>query len=89
MSGGGPVDNLGDVDRFIKNLTDLILLIAAIVVVGMVIWSGVLFVTSGGSEEKLTKAKGSLTASIVGLLIVLFSAVIIKIFQFLLTGVWL
>lgn len=37
------------------------------VAVVFIIWSGFLFVTAGGSEEKLNKAKSTLTWTIIGL----------------------
>lgn len=52
--------------RFVLNLTGLILL-------GLVVYAGIMWMTAGGNEEHITKAKGLLKNAIIGLIIVVSS----------------
>lgn len=49
------------------------LIVAAIVFVFMLIWGGIRYITSGGDKAQTESARGTLTAAIIGLVIV-FSA---------------
>jgi hypothetical protein len=73
-----------DLDRFIQNAETFLLVIAGIVVVSMFIYSGILYVTSGGSDERIGKAKQALTAAVIGLIIVVGAPIIIALLQYFL-----
>lgn len=59
-------------------ISDLILGLVGSLSLLMFVIGGVLFMLSGGSSEKISKAKNILVASVVGLLIVFSSYLIIK-----------
>lgn len=52
-------------------IQDIIIPIGVIVVVFFIIWSGFLFVTAGGSEEKIKKARTTFTWTMIGAAILL------------------
>lgn len=58
---------------YTNKIVRLLLVIASIGSVGMIIYAGILFITSGGDPKKITTAKLALTGAIIGLVIVLLS----------------
>ena len=71
---GGISNPLGSGSTFttlIQGVIDWAIDIGILIAVVMIIWSGFLFMTSEGNEDKVTKAKKSLTWALVGLLILL------------------
>jgi len=68
--------NVGDIIDSIAR----VLRVIAIGVGGiMVIWSGVMIMTSGGSEEKATKGKKTLTWTVIGVAIVILAQLLVGI----------
>lgn len=53
-----------------KNITNILAGIAQIVLVIMLMYGGVSYITSAGNEEQANKAKGVLTNAIIGIVIV-------------------
>ena len=64
----------------------LITYIAMPLAILMIIYSGLLFVTAGGNEEKIKKAKRNLSWTLLGVLIILSANVLITYIQSLLSG---
>lgn len=60
------------------NITDFLIQIALILVVLMTVYGGFLMMTAGGSQEKYSRGKSSITWAIIGLVIVLSSWVIVN-----------
>lgn len=58
-------------------LITIILPVVSAIAVGAVLYAGVLYMTSQGDPEKLTKAKKALLYSIIGILLVAFSWAIV------------
>ena len=92
---GGPMGN-ATLPNFIGH-TSISALIAAIanflikyiampLAILMIIYSGLLFVTAGGNEEKIKKAKKNLSWTLLGVLIILSANVLITYIQSLLGG---
>ena len=52
--------------------------LSALVAVVMIIISGYLFITAAGEPEKIQKAQGTLTAAVVGMIIVFLAKVVIE-----------
>ena len=70
----GGLSNPLQADSFaelIEDIIDWIANIGILIAVGMIIYSGVLFMTAGGRDEELTKAKNTLKWSLVGLAVLL------------------
>lgn len=65
--------NLGDSDprAIVGRLVNIALSFLGVIVLGLIIYSGFLWMTSGGDEEKVRKAKGILKNAIIGLVITL------------------
>lgn len=53
-------------------------LVASLAVI-MIIWAGILYLTSGGSPEKINKAKAALTYAIIGIIVGLAATGIVQI----------
>ena len=66
------------VEQIIIEIIDASLSLLFLVVLGFMIYGGYFWMTSMGNEEKIKKSKQILTASIVGLLIVLMSLSIVN-----------
>jgi hypothetical protein len=66
------VNPLGGTDNFCKLLTSILsnvaILIGSLATI-MIIWSGILFLTSAGSPERIGTAKKSLTFAVIGIAI--------------------
>ena len=70
----GGLSNPLQADNFaelIEDIIDWIANIGILIAVGMIIYSGVLFMIAGGRDEELTKAKNTLKWSLIGLAILL------------------
>ena len=85
-SGGNSIGNFLSSNSFIdlvNRIAGWIFTIAIPIAIIMIVWSGFLFMSAGGQEDKVTKAKRALTWSIVGLAIAFigkgFSVLILEI----------
>jgi len=59
------------VQGIVSNLINLVLVIAFVVFLSLLLWGGIQWITSGGDKEALARARGKITAAIVGIVIVL------------------
>lgn len=55
----------------ISNVISIVLSLLGVIFVGLLIYSGITWMTAGGQEEKVTQAKGTLKQAIIGLIVVL------------------
>lgn len=62
-------------------ITSLLVIIAISLGVIMIIWAGIQYMTAGGSEEKIAKAKKTILYTIIGVAIVLAADFIIDIIK--------
>jgi len=65
-----------DLSTLLNRIIDIIIMLATPIVVVSVIYSGFLFVTAGGNEQKITLAKKILFWTLIGALILLGARVI-------------
>ena len=70
---GGPT-----VDKVIRTAINFFSIIVGLISVVMIIISGVKFVTSGGSTEKVASAKNTIIYAVIGLIIVAFAQIIVQ-----------
>ena len=70
--------DLSDVTKLFITASNWILGIVGSLTLVMFIYGGLLFLTSSGSSEQVTKAKGVLVSAVIGLVIVFSSYLIIK-----------
>lgn len=80
LSATGDVSGLGgnSVETILVNILNASLSLLFLIVLGFLIYGGYFWMTSMGNEEKVKKSKQILTASIIGLIIVLSSLSIIN-----------
>jgi len=72
---------------FVKNVINYLFVIAIPLAVIFIVWGGFVIMTAGGSEEKVKKGKGIITASVIGLAILFGSWLIVTVITtFLKTG---
>ena len=64
-------------NQLIKNVMNFMLIIAIPLAIVVIIYGGFLFMTSGGSEQRIAKGKQAMLAAIIGLAIVFGSYIII------------
>lgn len=72
--------NSADLQQLIINVIVFIRDISIVIAVLFILWGGFLILTSGGSSDRLGKGKKSITAAIVGIVIVLAAWLAINIF---------
>lgn len=72
-----PTGGLAEVGNVIKNSFTWMIVLAIILVLFVLVWSGIQWITSGGDKTKVAAAKARLTWAIVGLVIVLGSFFIV------------
>lgn len=77
-TGGGSTDDIGiepfgpsDLEVVIQTILTKLIQFGTLLLAVMIVWTGFLFVTAGGSEDKLKTAKASLLWTIVGGAIIL------------------
>lgn len=59
-----------NVSTFIGNLIRTLLAATGIVFLVLTVYAGILYMTAAGDESKIKKAKGMLTSSVIGLIII-------------------
>lgn len=67
-----------DAGKIINSVINILLFIVGTIAVIMIIVAGIFYVTSAGDAGKVTKAKNTLTYSIVGLLVALLAYAIVN-----------
>jgi cytochrome bd-type quinol oxidase subunit 2 len=83
---GGPVKEKEALSALITRLTQIVTEVAGIIAVAMIIWGGVLYMTSGGNEERKEKGKKTLTWAIIGLITTICAYAIVYLFTKVLGG---
>ncbi|HUW21184.1 MAG TPA: hypothetical protein VMW41_00815 [Candidatus Bathyarchaeia archaeon] len=69
------------VASMVKGLLSLAMVLAALVAFGFLLYGGILWITSGGDKSKTETARNTITAALVGLVIVFGSFAIIQLVQ--------
>lgn len=75
VTGTGGTDK---VNKLIRTVLNVLSVIVGIIAVVMIIIGGFQYITSAGSQEKVTKAKNTLLYAIIGLIIVALAQIIVK-----------
>jgi len=74
-----PIQNTDDLIAIILGLVNWVAWFVALVAVLFGLYAGILFITAGGDDEKLTKAKNILLYSIVGIVVAILAFSIVAI----------
>jgi hypothetical protein len=79
----GQFANLANITlpRLVQSLITLAMVLAAIVAFAFLIYGGIVWITSGGDKAKTESARNTITAALVGLLIVFGAWAIIQLMQ--------
>lgn len=70
-TGIGTADTGTDLPTLIGNLISVLLSVLGVIFVVLVVYAGFLYLTAGGEDEKVKKAKKLLSQSIIGLVIII------------------
>ncbi len=65
-------------DVFVINIIDWMIGAASLVCVVMIVYSGYMYMTAGGDEQKVKTAQKTITGSLIGLAVSLLSLVIVN-----------
>ncbi|HNV97231.1 MAG TPA: Ig-like domain-containing protein [bacterium] len=66
-----------DIEHLVTNIIQIFLGFLGFIALVIIIYGGFVWMTSGGNQEKITKAKGILKSATIGLIIILLSYVIV------------
>ncbi len=72
----GGLPETSDINTTIVNAVKWFLALVGIISLVVIVWAGVIYMTSGGDEEKVGKAKQRLTYGILGIVVALAGLVI-------------
>lgn len=75
-SDGG--DATEKINRFVKQIINLLSALVGIVAVIMIIVGGLRYITSGGNDQSVTSAKNTILYAIIGLIIVALAQVLVR-----------
>lgn len=78
-SANGPLDkSQTSLANTIQNVLKILVIVVGIMSVVMLVISGIRFVTSNGDSNKITSARNTLIYALVGLVVVAFAQIIVK-----------
>ncbi len=60
------IKDVGGITKVLENIRNVLYGIATFIVVIMIIWAGILYMTAAGDPEKISKAKKALIGAIIG-----------------------
>jgi hypothetical protein len=72
----GPVNK--ELVPFVQDLLNMAISMAALIAVGILIYSGILYITAAGDDGKIEKATKGITYAVVGLIIAFISIIIVN-----------
>lgn len=78
---GNPLGNTNSLSALFSAIVSVLIQLGTIVGALAIMYGGFLFVTSGGNEEKLQKAKVTLTWAVVGIAILLGARIIFAVIE--------
>lgn len=67
-----------DIEHLVTNIIQIFLGFLGFIALVIIIYGGFIWMTSGGNQEKISKAKGILKSAIIGLIIILLSYIIVS-----------
>ena len=75
---GGTAVSLDEVQSLIEGIARFLIIVSIVIAVIFIIWGGIRWITAGGSEDAIKKAKQTVWNGIIGALIVLAVGVILQ-----------
>lgn len=74
----------GGLPDLILGIINTILILAAVIALGFIVYGGFMYITARGDEQAVEAAKGSITNAVIGLVVLGIAAAIV---QFVLTAI--
>jgi hypothetical protein len=80
IQGGVCVDitNCTFIANIIQHLTLVFFFVVGVILISLIVYAGIIYMSDGGNEENVKKARKIITSAVIGLLIIGFSGVILK-----------
>lgn len=76
-----PLKGSGNLLAFLQKVLDIVIKLGAIIALIAIIYAGFLFVTAGGSDEKIKTAKKTILYTVLGTAIILGAKVILTVIE--------
>ncbi len=89
QGGGMPEEilkDMGDVERLLESMVRWMWMVAGFVVIIFFLYAGFLFVTAGGNDEQVNKAKGVVKWALVGVVVMLLATSVMQVMQSFVKG---
>jgi len=83
-----PVAQFGDIGTLLNQILPTIMIAASLVFLAILLYGAFTFVTSSGEQEKIQKARKTITYSLVGLVLIFLSYLIVQVVS-MITGITL
>ena len=83
-----PVAQFADISILLNQVLPTIMIVAALVFLAILLFGAFTYVTSSGEQEKITKARKTITYSIAGLILIFLSYLIVTVVS-MITGITL
>lgn len=74
----GQAITLSDIVRLISDVVNYILILSGIVVVGIIVWAGIMMATSGSDSKRFDSGKNMLKNAVWGALVIFGVGVIVR-----------
>ena len=83
--GVNPIAQFSDIGRLLNIILPAIMIAAALIFLAILLFGAFSYVTSSGEQEKVQKARKTITYSIAGIILIMFSYLIVSIMS-MITG---
>ncbi len=67
-----------EIKNILNKVTFLFFFVVGVVLIGLIVYAGILYITDAGNEESAKKAKKIMTSAIIGLFIIGFTGMILR-----------
>lgn len=75
---GGLQGKGGSLEAFITSALNLVISLSALAAVGILIFSGIMYITAAGDDSKVEKATKGITFAIIGLVICFIAVIVVN-----------
>lgn len=80
-----PIQSVGDIQRALENIRNILFGIASFIAVIMLIVAGILYMTAQGEPEKINKARTAVKSAVIGTVIAVVAAGVLELIRNILT----
>lgn len=86
QSNVNPVAQFSNISTILNQVLPTLMIVASLVCLAMLLMGAFSYVTSSGEQEKLQKARKTITYSIIGLILIFLSYLMVRVMSFV-TGI--